>query len=291
MKLSLILSSLFFSIFLVGVSHAQAPGTEVYLFDLVKTETAYELLNPKNISNNPGYDNQPSFLNDDSGVLMASTRNGQTDVALFDLENESLKFLNSSPGQSEYSPTQTPAPETISFVILTEDGVQQFWEMNLKTGETSIIESEEIIGYCAWYTTDTYFCFVLATETSPATLQMHNTSSGEKTVLSESPGRSIHKIPNENAISFIDNSTETRTIKAYYPETKTFKELAPALTSSQDMTWTPAGEMLMGLEDKLYLFKNSTWVEIADLSEFGLTSITRMDVNNRGDQLVIVVEE
>jgi hypothetical protein len=43
--------------------------TEVYLFDLDMSNGKPVLSNPKNISNNPGYDNQPSFWDDDHVLL------------------------------------------------------------------------------------------------------------------------------------------------------------------------------------------------------------------------------
>ena len=46
-----------------------------------------------NISNNEGYDNQPSFFEDDN-VLYASTRNGQTDIAQYHINYKSKTFIN-----------------------------------------------------------------------------------------------------------------------------------------------------------------------------------------------------
>lgn len=55
------------SIFLMLVSFSSLiaqSNTEVYLFDLKKNNNSFELSNQRNISNNEGYDNQPSFYND-----------------------------------------------------------------------------------------------------------------------------------------------------------------------------------------------------------------------------------
>ena len=38
------------------------PNTEVYLFDIAIKENTLPLINKRNISNNPGYDNQPFFI-------------------------------------------------------------------------------------------------------------------------------------------------------------------------------------------------------------------------------------
>ena len=48
-------------------------NTEVYVFDLKKTDDGYSLTNKKNISNNKGYDSQPHFY-DNNTILFASSR-------------------------------------------------------------------------------------------------------------------------------------------------------------------------------------------------------------------------
>ena len=58
-------------------------NTEVFLFDINSKNNEIELNNKRNISNNDGYDNQPSFYNDNI-ILFASTRNNQTDIAIVD---------------------------------------------------------------------------------------------------------------------------------------------------------------------------------------------------------------
>ena len=60
-----ILLSLIFGLVISHFAVAQ-PNTEVYLFDLDRTDGKINLSNPKNISNNEGYDNQPSFLDNNT---------------------------------------------------------------------------------------------------------------------------------------------------------------------------------------------------------------------------------
>lgn len=83
--------------------------TEVYLFDLKVNNGKPTLSNPKNISNNPGYDNQPSFWDDDS-ILFASTRQDQTDILQFNVnEGSTSSWLTYTTAGSEYSPFASPA--------------------------------------------------------------------------------------------------------------------------------------------------------------------------------------
>ena len=67
-----------------SITYAQE-ATEIYLFDLIQNDSIFNIENPINISENVGYDNQPSFLLDGSGILFSSTRNGQTDIVLYNL--------------------------------------------------------------------------------------------------------------------------------------------------------------------------------------------------------------
>ena len=102
--------------------HAQ-PNTDVYVFDLNFDNGNIKLSNPKNISNNDGYDNQPSFLNN-SSILFASTRDGQTDIRLFNIEaGSTTTWITDTPTGSEYSPLKIPNKKAVSAIRLDLDGL------------------------------------------------------------------------------------------------------------------------------------------------------------------------
>ena len=56
------------------------PNTEVYVMDLEFSETDFSITNFKNISNNEGYDSQPSFYNNET-IFYARTNKEATDIA------------------------------------------------------------------------------------------------------------------------------------------------------------------------------------------------------------------
>jgi len=65
---------------------AQAPATEIYLAPLTWAGAKVTVGRAVNVTNNPGYDNQPQFLADSSGVLFSSNRDGvQTDIYRYDI--------------------------------------------------------------------------------------------------------------------------------------------------------------------------------------------------------------
>ena len=58
----------------LGQAAAQPPDTEVFLASLSVRDGKVEIGKPINISNSPGYDNQPSFTPDGAAVLFTSVR-------------------------------------------------------------------------------------------------------------------------------------------------------------------------------------------------------------------------
>ena len=124
--------------------------TEVYLFDMELNNGKPVLSNPKNISNNPGYDNQPSFWDDDS-VLFASTRENQTDILQFNVNEGSMSsWLTYTTAGSEYSPLRIPGKNAVSAIRLDVDGLQRLYEYDVETSESEAL-SDLKIGYHVWF--------------------------------------------------------------------------------------------------------------------------------------------
>jgi len=279
----------FLIIFLTSLTVYCQQNTEVYLFDFSKNGASFSLNNPINISDNIGYDNQPSFLANGKSVLFASTRNGQTDVALYSIKNNTKRWLTHTEG-SEYSPTQTPRKKYFTSILLEKNGTQLLWQypFNKKKAKPAIQNLK--IGYHAWYDKNTLFSFVLG---NPATLQESNLKTSTNIIVANNIGRSIHKIPNTNLISFISFKENVAKIYSYNTNTKEKLFIVDALSPSQDMAWTPEGTIIMGTTYKLFKYKPGTdkyWVEFASLKPYNLNGITRIAISPKGDKIAIVVK-
>ena len=118
-------SLLLFFVFLVTYSQ---PNTEIFLFDLKTNNNVIELSNKRNISANDGYDNQPSFL-DNNTIVYAGTRNGQTDIVKYFINYDSKIFINHTEG-GEYSPLKIPNKKEVSAVRLDQNGLQRLYTYN-----------------------------------------------------------------------------------------------------------------------------------------------------------------
>ena len=285
MKKHLILIVLLFPIF-----NFSQPNTEVFLFDLNHENGSFQLTNFKNISNNEGYDNQPSFL-DNNTLLFAGTRNGQTDIVRYDILKNEKKWICDTEG-SEYSPLKTSNQDAVSAIRLEKDGTQVLRKYNLLNGASDILVDDIVIGYHVWFNEDILASAVL--EEDYLSLYITNLSEQKNYKHQSRIGRSLHNIPNTNLVSYISKAKDSIwEIKSIDPTTGETKLIVETLPNSEDMCWTPGGIILMARDSDLYYFNSNNhkdWVKIMSLKDYGINNITRMTVSLDGNKLALVGE-
>ena len=295
--------------------YAQAPpATEVYLAPIRAGGTP-----PVgawiSISNDPDYDNQPSFLPDGSAVLFTSRRDGkQTDIYRYDIASRKLTQLTKTP-ESEYSPTVTPDGKTFSVIRVEADNTQRLWRFDLDgSNPRLVLENIKPVGYHAWIDSTHLALFVLG---SPATLQIADTKTGQATVAVTGIGRSILVRPGRGTISYLATSETPRMLKEFDPRTGSTSSLIAPIDSSQDCAWMPDGRLLMaaagGTEISVWTPGTNEWHgffifnadgvtplagrgatsatnEPAAVTPFPFRNITRLAVSPDGKWLAFVAE-
>ncbi len=263
------------------------PDTEVFLLDIISNNNnTIQLKSAKNISNTAGYDNQPFFVND-SILLYAGTNVNQTDIAVYNTQHGLKSWFNLLTEGSEYSPQPIPKKNTISAVRLDKNGLQRLYEYS-GNGNKNVILNDLVVGYYVWHNPNTIVSFVLG---SPPTLVISNVKKQKHDTIVANIGRSFHKIPNTNLISYISKKSNEWTINSINPKTKKTKILAKTLPNVEDMCWLPNGTILMGKGNMLYSLKpkkDSTWQVVGSLRNLGITNISRLAVNPSGTKLAVV---
>ena len=271
-----------------SVSLAQ-PDTEIYVFDLIKDGNNYRIGNPYNITyENPGYDNQPHFSQDGEKLFYVSTRDGQTDIAELELHEYSWGWLTSTEG-SEYSPTPIPSEEALSTIFLEQDGTQLLWKYPSDFSEPSVLVSDLKIGYHCWLNENVIVAFVLG---EPATLQVCFLKEGTNHVIQKNIGRSLHKIPGKDVISYVSKEEEVWWIKSIEPISGASDKIVTTLPGSEDYAWSQDGTLFMGSNDKLYKFDETIdkdWVAVDIEEDHPLKNITRLAISPKGNKIAIVV--
>ena len=285
MKYYLIFITLVTSLF----SYAQ-PNTDVFLFDLAIENGNLNISNFKNISDNEGYDNQPSFI-DNSSLLYAGTRNGQTDIVKYDVETGRRNWISATEG-SEYSPLKIPNKNRASAIRLEKDGTQKLYSYNLRKNVSKPLIDAIVIGYHTWFDNNIIVSSVLEDDSLSLYITNINTSKDNK--IDANIGRALHKIPNTNLVSYISKKNEKWEIRSLNPVTKETAFITHTLPNSEDICWTVNGTIIMGKDDVLYKFdpkEDKNWVKITPLKKYGVTNITRLATSPNGSKIAIVGEK
>lgn len=278
-----LLSTLIIVVCLSGYSQ---PNTEVYLFDLNKDDNGYSISNPVNISDNEGYDNQPSFWPDGESLIYARTVKGQTDIARYQISTGQTSIITKTLQGSEYSPTPTPDGR-ISSIRLDTTGLQLLYSYDLE-GNEEVLVRDLIVGYHAWINSTDIVAFVLG---EPATMQIIDTKTNESLVVGDKIGRSLHKIPNAESFSYVDKSKTPWMIKSMEPKSGKTRTLIETLEGAEDYCWTTAEEIIMGKGTKLWIWSTGDeWKSFADLDDFDMSgSISRISMSPNGDKIAVVL--
>ncbi len=266
---------------------AAQSNTNIFLFDMKLSNKEMKLSNFKNISNNKGYNNQPSFI-DNFTILYSGTRNGQTDIVKYEIDSEITTWISETEG-SEYSPLKIPNQKAISAIRLDKDGTQNLYKYNMINGASEILIDSLIVGYHTWYDNKNIISAVLEGENM--TLYKSNIETNTNTKIEEKIGRSLHKIPNTNLISYISKANDKWEIKSYDPKTNETKFITYTLPKTDDMCWLVDGTLLAGKKDKLYRIdtskENAQWIEVASLEAYGIENITRLTMSSTLKLIVV----
>jgi len=288
------------SVFALGPVGRQAqqqpPPPEIFLVPL-NIDAKPAVTGPAvNITNNPDYDNQPSFLPDGSAVLFSSKRDGkQNDIYRYDLASKQVKALTSTP-ESEYSPIVTPDGKTFSVIRVEADGTQRLWRFDLSGHNPRLVlENVKPVGYHVWMDATHLALFVLGGQGQPATLQLADTTTGKAEVIESSIGRSMSMRPGTHTATFLSKpANEHWQIKDLDARSKDTAWIADTADEnmSEDFAWHPGGPLLMASGAKLFMRRagNPAWREIADLAGPEIRKITRMAVSPDGKTLAFVAE-
>jgi len=280
------------ALFMATVLLAQT-GSEILLFDLKVSKNKITISNPKNITNHKGYDNQPSF-HTDQPLLYYSTFNdeGRADINSYHYKTGNTTSITQT-SEREYSPTLTPDKNSLSCIIQRDNGAQDLGKYPVDGGDPSIIINNMTVGYHAWMDNSHVALFILG---EPHTLHYLRLPTKEDTVLAQNIGRSLHKIPGERSISFIQKTAGNNwEIKKLDSESMKISTLAATLPGREDIAWTADKKIVSSDGTKIYFLdpaKGEKWMEVTIQSGSELLKgVTRLAINAKGDKLAVVISE
>ena len=275
-----------FCLVFVLVGFGQNPS-EIYLYNISANTQSLTINNPKNISKSKGYNSQPSFL-DDRYIVFSSERKGQTDIAKYDTRYGSKLWVNFTEG-SEYTPLKIPNKNAVSAVRLDKDGKQLLYSYNLRNGDSKVLIDNLKVAYYTWYDKNTIVSAVI--EEDGLNLYTTFVSEGKNRKYATKVGRSFHKIPNSNLVSFISKENEKQwQIKSLNPSTGTIKTIANTIENVEDICWLNGNTIISSKGNAIYkltLKKDNDWQKVTTIEN--ATGISRLLASEDASKLLVVI--
>lgn len=283
------------SMVVLGASQAalaqQAPpATDIFLAPLsISAEGRPVIGKPANVTNRPGYDNQPAFTLDSKSILFTSIHeDGQADIYRYDLGPKTIARVTSTP-ESEYSATTMPGGQRFSVIRVERDSSQRLWSFAFDGSDPQLlIPTVKPVGYHAWIDPDNVALFVLG---NPNALVHYDLRSGHADTLARNIGRSLAPTIGGGGFSFTakDSTGATRLKTMSWPY-QTVSDLVALPRGSEDIVWLARDLVLSADGSKLVSWKPGTkeWQDAVDLAPAGLSRISRLAVSQDGHWLAIV---
>ncbi len=176
--------------------------SEIYLFDMKFDNGQVILSNGINITHHTGYDNQPFFHPSRPIVYYASFNDsGRSDIKYYNYETNETKNLTET-REREYSPTVTPDNKFISCIIQRDNGAQDLAKFPIDGGKPETLVWHLKVGYHAWIGMNKVFLYVLD-DSIHNSLHNYDVTTNMDTVIAENIGRSLHQIPMEQSLSYV----------------------------------------------------------------------------------------
>ncbi|WP_394176154.1 TolB family protein [Thalassotalea litorea] len=244
------------------VSAGARAEDDIYLVNLTDDKVSHVA----NITQRPGYDNQPHFTPDSKALLFTAMftvkqedeTTQQTDSMRYDLGTAQLTNLTNS-AASEYSPTVTPDGEHFSVIRVGSDGRQLLWQYPLnETGADAKAKGSSLypelfdVGYHVWLTDDELLLFVLG---EPMQLQRASIDDKESHVVDMNIGRTLRKIPGTELFSYNKEHGQGWQMYIYNPEQKATHANINLPSQNMYYAWHMDGSLLTAIGNKVYQAK------------------------------------
>ena len=266
---------------------------DIYIAELSVVDGLHYLGPLQNVTNRTySYDDQPMFTAD-SRSLLYTTEYGygdrvQTEIHRYYVSSRRETRITRT-DESEYSPAPVPGDRAFSVIRVEADSAQRIWRFTMQgmDGEV-LLRNLDAVGYYAWGNETTVLLYMLG---EPPTARIADLTTGQSEVVADGVGRSLNKIPNRNAWSFVERvSTNVAWINEVNIGTHEVRRLIPTVGGGEFHAWTPEGVLLMALGSRIYQWDpevDRDWRRIADLADMGIT-VSRMAVSPDASMIAIV---
>jgi|SRR5687768_15859612 len=280
-----------------GAAYAQNPS-DLYMFSVERTgKGEYHLHNAKFLSsfNKGGYTNQPSFT--PSGDILVSVRKkgeNQNDILQLMPALKKYKRLTKT-NASEYSPRIHPDEEQLTVLrqLSASPLDQQVCNIPLRSGEMECVTVDiKDVGYYTWLNPKELGLFRI--DGTTGRLAYYNVDENKSRRISTAIGRTLMTDKTGQLVYVHKFADDFWYIKKYNPSNSAIEIVNRTIAKNEDFALASDGTYFMAKDNILYTFhpdRGKDWVQLADLSAYGIRYITRMAISPDLKKLVIVAEQ
>ena len=267
---------------------SQQPNSEIFLFAVEKNGDKFAFSGGKNITNNAGYDNQPSFTLDNRSILFTSNRNGKdTNIYEYFLADGKLEQITSST-DNEYTAKDFDG-KTLNFIREGSDQTMTIFKYDRQSKQESLaLKNKEPVAYYAFNSKGdalvwVRYAFFIHWVNPEKNINRFVTDYGQPST--------PQLIPNTDNFSFVKRlPSDELWIYEFNPSNQAIRPIIQNRDGKINYAWMNDGSLLIGSGTKLFKFDEKTdkrWVEIGDLSSFGIKDILRLAVSSDGKNLAV----
>lgn len=278
------------------------PGTDIHIYALSWTDGVPALGERVGGVTRPGYDNQPSFSDNDRTMLYSASTGTDTDIFFLDIASGETTNITNTPLESEYSPRNLPDPSGISFIHQAEGGYGgQVYASDFEgLGAGPLFEFGPLGYYALSRNLSEAVVFALGEDSNTLQHVVYGLFRTDDTftTISDNPGRAIAPaMTGEDAVFFTNTREDDGfTIYSFTFHDESISEIMDLPGLSQDFAQVRAaddfsenyGFFAADAGVLYYAIPGNDWVAIADLD---LTGVSRIAVEYNRSRIAIVAEE
>jgi ketosteroid isomerase-like protein len=284
----------------VATASAQINDAEVWVGSLDMTGGRFAVSNLVNISNHPGYDNQPSFFSDGSRLVFTSQiaeldeTGHAVQAVIYDLASGTSTAVTGALG---FSPT--PAADGKSLMMLREGHVVL---RDAAGKETALTETKDA-GYFTRFDDPTWVLFM---NDKQRRIVIYDATTKALETMAVGANTAPFRVPGKRAVTFVATepfpAPEGDAAKSAPPRKLVLRQLdlndrrvitlatIPFATSGSHV-WTSRGTLLMASAHTIYEWDPAhpeDWRKAAEFDNPELQGLTRIALSPRGDRIALV---
>lgn len=274
-------------------AQAAVPNTDIYLAPLSVRDGKVAVGTLVDITNRPGYDNQPSFTPDGRAMLYTAIHeDGQADTYRYDLASRKTARVTTT-AESEYSPTVMPGGQRFSVIRVEADSTQRLWSFAMNGSDPRLVLSDmKPVGYHLWLDDRRLALFVLG---DPNALVIEDSRGARRDTIARDIGRSLVMIPRARAFSYLQHSGSAWSMARVDMNGHAPPRITTLVTMPRGadyVAWLSPTLALTATGSSLLSWKpgQSDWAPAADLAASGVRRASRLAVSRDGRWLAIVAE-